>query len=175
VRVLVDQAAQDGFSADLLCVDAGHRGAGSVRFVVGDALRYALVRPGCVVVRLVVGQDGAQDPLHGGRCHGDAEFRQFAVDPAVSPQRIPLRQANDEAGDARDCRRAAGLASSARVVLSRGRFAVPGQQRRGRNGEDVGPAPAGKESCRSTSSSASFVRSLRNTRTARPSSGPTSR
>ena len=49
VRVLVDQAAQDGFSADLLCVDAGRRGAGSVRFVVGDALRYALVRPGCVV------------------------------------------------------------------------------------------------------------------------------
>src|ERR1019366_7585334 len=45
VRVLVDQAAQDGFSADLLCVDAGHRGAGSVRFVVGGALRYALVRP----------------------------------------------------------------------------------------------------------------------------------
>src|ERR1022692_4948962 len=58
VRVLVDQAAQDGFSADLLCVDAGHRGAGSVRFAVGDVLAYALVRPGRVVVRLVAGQDG---------------------------------------------------------------------------------------------------------------------
>src|ERR1039457_2646348 len=63
VRVLVDQAAQDGFSADLLCVDAGHRGAGCARFVVGDALRYALVRPGRVVVRLVAGQDGAQVSL----------------------------------------------------------------------------------------------------------------
>jgi len=49
VRVLVDQAAQDRFSAGLLCVDAGHRGAGTVRFVVGNALRYALVRPGRVV------------------------------------------------------------------------------------------------------------------------------
>jgi hypothetical protein len=28
VRVLVDQAAQDGFSADLLSVDVGHGGAG---------------------------------------------------------------------------------------------------------------------------------------------------
>src|ERR1039457_1978674 len=63
VRVLVDQAAQDGFSADLLSVDAGHRGAGSVRIGVGDALRYALVRPGRVVVRLVVGQDGAKVSL----------------------------------------------------------------------------------------------------------------
>jgi hypothetical protein len=34
-RVFVDQAAQDGFSADLLCVDVGHGGGGSVRFVVG--------------------------------------------------------------------------------------------------------------------------------------------
>jgi hypothetical protein len=38
VRVFVDQAAQDGFSADLLCVDVGRGGAGSVRFVAGDAL-----------------------------------------------------------------------------------------------------------------------------------------
>ena len=32
--VFVDQAAQDGFSADLLCLDAGHGGAGSVTSVV---------------------------------------------------------------------------------------------------------------------------------------------
>ena len=51
------------FSADLLCVYAGHGGARSVRFVVGDALGDALVRPGRVVVRLVLGQDGAQMPL----------------------------------------------------------------------------------------------------------------
>jgi hypothetical protein len=63
VRVLVDQAARDGFSADLLSVDVGQGGAGSVRFLVGDALGDALVRPGGVVVHLVLGQDGAQMPL----------------------------------------------------------------------------------------------------------------
>ena len=41
VGVFVDQAAQDGFSADLLSVDIGHRGAGSAGLVVGDALRDA--------------------------------------------------------------------------------------------------------------------------------------
>jgi len=60
VRVLVDQAAQDGFSADVLCADAGHGGAGSVMFAVRDALGDALVRPGHVVMRLVVGQDRTQ-------------------------------------------------------------------------------------------------------------------
>ena len=39
------RAGQDRFSADVLSIDVGHRGAGSVRFVVGDALRYSLVRP----------------------------------------------------------------------------------------------------------------------------------
>jgi len=63
VRVLVDQSAQDRSSADLLCVDAGHGGARSVRFAVWDALGDALVRPGRVVVHLVLGQDGAQMPL----------------------------------------------------------------------------------------------------------------
>ena len=88
-----------------------------------------------------------------------------------------------------------GLAPLARVVLARSQLAMPGQQRRGRHGEDFGPAAAGYEpgqrgeqypvgrlvahppawrrstafSCRSTSSSASFARSVRNTRTARPS------
>jgi hypothetical protein len=63
VRVLVDQAAQDGFSADVLFADAGHGGAGSVMFAVRDALGDALVWPGHVVVGLVVGQDGAQMSL----------------------------------------------------------------------------------------------------------------
>ena len=62
-------------------------------------------------------------------------------------QRILLRQANDKAGDARGRRRAAGLAPIARVVLARGQPAVPGQQRRWRDGEDFGPAPAGYEPC----------------------------
>jgi hypothetical protein len=39
---------------------------------------------------------------------------------------ILLRQPNDEAADARDCWRAAGLAPPGRVVLFRGQFAVPG-------------------------------------------------
>ena len=43
VGVFVDQAAQDGSSADLLSIDVGHRRAGSVTFVARDALRYALV------------------------------------------------------------------------------------------------------------------------------------
>ena len=90
---------------------------------------------------------GMQDLPPGGRRFGDAEFRQFAVDPAVSPQRILLRQPNDQAGDARDCWRTAGLPPPARVVLSPRQFAVPGQQRRGRNRQDFGPAPAGDEPC----------------------------
>src|SRR6516162_2627503 len=43
-----------------MVVDGGHRGAGTVAFVAGDALPDALVRPGSVVVRLVFGQDGVQ-------------------------------------------------------------------------------------------------------------------
>jgi hypothetical protein len=60
IRVFVDQAAQDGFSADLLYIDVGHGGAGSVTFIVGDALGDALMRPGGVVLHLVLGQHGAQ-------------------------------------------------------------------------------------------------------------------
>ena len=88
-----------------------------------------------------------QDLPHGGRRYGDAELRQFAMDPAMSPQRILLRQANHQAGDAPDRRRAAGLAPLARVVLAASQFAVPGQERRGRHGEDPGPAPARQEPC----------------------------
>jgi hypothetical protein len=43
VRVFVDQAAQDRFSADLPPFDVGHGGAGSVKFVM-DALGNALVQ-----------------------------------------------------------------------------------------------------------------------------------
>jgi hypothetical protein len=62
--------------------------------------------------------------------------------PAVTPQRILLRQANDKAADARECWRAAGLTPLARVVLLRGQLALPGQQRRGRDKKDPSPAAA---------------------------------
>ena len=86
-----------------------------------------------------------QDLPHRGRRHGEAELRQLALNPAVSPQRILLRQPNDKACDARDRRRTTGLAPFTRVVLHRGQLAVPGQQRRGRHGKDLCPAPAGEE------------------------------
>jgi len=70
---------------------------------------------------------GMQDLPHGRRRNGDPEFRQLVVDAAVSPQRILLRQENDEACGARECWREAGLAPVARPVLSRGQPAVPGQ------------------------------------------------
>jgi hypothetical protein len=67
--------------------------------------------------------------------------------PAVSPQRILLCQANHQAADARERRRAAGLAPPARVVLAASELAVPGQERRGRHGEDFGPALARNTPC----------------------------
>jgi len=70
--------------------------------------------------RLRADARSSQDLIDGGRRDRDAELGQLAVDPAVvAPQRISFRQANDKAGDAADCRRAAGLALPARVVLSR--------------------------------------------------------
>ena len=78
-------------------------------------------------------------PHGGGRdCH--AELCEFAVDPAVSPQRILRRQADDKPGDAGDRRRAPWLAPLARLVLLRRQPAVPGQQRRWRHGEDFRPS-----------------------------------
>jgi len=43
VRVFVDQAAQDRFSADLPAFDVGHGGAGSVKIAM-DALGNALAQ-----------------------------------------------------------------------------------------------------------------------------------
>jgi hypothetical protein len=85
VRIFVDQAIEDGFSADLLSVDVG--GAGSVTFVVGDALDYALVRPGRIVVRLVFGQDGAQMSLAQDQ-HAVQEFTAPGCRPCVRRSRF---------------------------------------------------------------------------------------
>ncbi len=80
--------------------------------------------------------------VDGGWRDGAAEFRQLAVDPAVSPQRIRSCQANDEARHALDCWRAAGLAPIAGAVFLRGQLAAPGHESRWRNREDFRPAPA---------------------------------
>jgi hypothetical protein len=58
--VLVDQAAQDRFSADLADAELPGDDAGRIVRAVGDALADALMRPGGVVVLLVFGQDGSQ-------------------------------------------------------------------------------------------------------------------
>jgi hypothetical protein len=60
VHVFVDQAVEDGFPADLPCVGVGYGRWLSVRFVGGDVLGDALVRPGRIVVHLVFGQDGTE-------------------------------------------------------------------------------------------------------------------
>ena len=138
---------------------------------------------------------------HGGRRDHHAELRQLAMDPAVSPQRILPCQPNDQAADVRGRRRAAGLAPLACGVLAASELAVPGQERRGRTGKTSVQRLLGRTrasaashtrspgsyrirptfrrstafSCRSTSSSASFARSPRNTRMAKPSTRRVSR
>jgi hypothetical protein len=62
-HVPVVQATQDGFPEDPPAVEVGNGEVPTVVFAVGDALRDALVRPGCVVVHLAFSQDGAQMAL----------------------------------------------------------------------------------------------------------------
>ncbi len=91
---------------------------------------------------------GDRWPGYGGGCRGQA-----AVSPRVTwwprasePGDEPAGFAfGVQAGDARGFRWTAGFAPLARVVLSRGQLAVPGQQRRGCHGKSLCPAPAGKE------------------------------
>jgi hypothetical protein len=58
--VFVDQAAQDGSSVDPRGAGVGQGEAGGGRIPAGDMLCGALVRPGGVVVLLVLREDGAQ-------------------------------------------------------------------------------------------------------------------
>src|SRR5213078_5233051 len=60
VRVLVDQAAHDASSVDPSGVEVGQGGAERVAIAVRDVLSDALVRPGGVVMRLLLGEYGAQ-------------------------------------------------------------------------------------------------------------------
>jgi hypothetical protein len=96
---------------------------------------------GARAARCRVEASSVQDLPDGGRRHGDAKLEQLALDPAVAPQWILPRQAQHQLLDPRGCGRAAGPAPPARVVLLRGQPAVPGQERGGRDGEHLGPAP----------------------------------
>ena len=58
--VFIDQPVQYGFSADSLDIEVDRCDAGSFAPIAGNALGDALVRPGRVVVGLVLDQDGAQ-------------------------------------------------------------------------------------------------------------------
>ena len=58
--VFVDQPGQDGFSADSVDIEVDCCDAGSLTLIAGNALGDALMRPGRVVVGLVLDQDGAQ-------------------------------------------------------------------------------------------------------------------
>jgi len=82
--VLIDEAAQDRFSSDSLGIEVGHGDAGHVVQAAGDALGDALVRLGCVVVRLVFGQDGAQMAL----CENQQAVGQLAAQGAGGRSQI---------------------------------------------------------------------------------------
>ena len=80
-RVFVDEAAQDGFPDDPCAVDVGNGEVTAAVFIAGDALGDALVRPGRVVVHLVLGQDGVQMGLP-----------RISTRSRVSRRRVPTRR-----------------------------------------------------------------------------------
>src|SRR5271165_4075507 len=80
-----------------MVVNVGYCGGGSVAFVVGDALRDALVRPGSVVVRLVFGQDRLQMSLAGDQ-HAVQELAAQRADQAFA-DRVHARRLDSSAQD----------------------------------------------------------------------------
>jgi hypothetical protein len=130
-------------------VQPGQRHRVNMQEIGGEdpgGLRVQELAPGrAVPARRGIDARGAEDLIDRGRRDRDAELGQLAVDTAVTPERVFVRQADGEPGDAPDRRRAAQFASSAGVVFPGGEPAVPGQQRRGRHGKDLGPAPARNE------------------------------
>jgi hypothetical protein len=63
VDIFVDQAVEDGFSADLPCVDVGYGRAVDVGFVLGDVLGDALVRPVCSAPDIRPGRRASASPM----------------------------------------------------------------------------------------------------------------
>jgi hypothetical protein len=80
--VFVDQPVQYGFSADSLDIEVDCCDAGSLALIAGNPLGDALMRPGRVVVDLVLDQDGAQMRL---------TKDQHAVE-ELSRRRVPRRR-----------------------------------------------------------------------------------
>jgi hypothetical protein len=70
---------------------------------------------------------GAQDLVDGRGRDGQTQLGQLAVNTAVAPERVLVRQADGEAGDAPGRWCSASLAAFAGVVFPGGEFAVPGQ------------------------------------------------
>jgi hypothetical protein len=88
---------------------------------------------------------GTEDFPDGGWRNRHAELGQLAVDPPVSPQRVLLRQADGEAGDAAACRRAAGLAALLVSYFPAASLRYQASSVTGVTGEHLGPAPARDE------------------------------
>jgi hypothetical protein len=87
-----------------------------------------------------------QDLPHSRRGDPMPESDQFALDPSVSPARVFASQIKDELLDRRASGWPPGRASACAVVpLPGDESAMPGQDRRGLNREDVAPAAAGEQ------------------------------
>jgi hypothetical protein len=76
---------------DRSAVEVDDGGVAAIVFTVGDALGDALVRPGRVVVRLVLGQHGAQVRLPEDR-HAVEELSAQSADEALADRVAPHRQ-----------------------------------------------------------------------------------
>ena len=148
VHVLVDQAVENGFPADLPCVDVGHRGVGNAAFVAGNVLRDALVGP-------------ARCPRAGNRRRGSRRPGRVGTAARLGPRgAVPDRCPWYAGFPRRQMARPSRRASSVR----RGSGDIP-------TADSPSPGETWRRStafsCRSTNSSASFARSRRNMRAAR--------
>ena len=98
--VFVDQPVQYGFSADSLDIEVDCCDAGSFALIAGNPLGDALMRPGSVVVDLVLDQDGAQVRGSLGN-YGLADTARLARGKPARPGRPPARPAATAAPTAR--------------------------------------------------------------------------
>ena len=89
---------------------------------------------------------GGQDLPDRGRRDRMPQLSEFALDPAVAPLRILVRQAQHQPFEGGGCRWSTSVAAVRGVVpLLREQSAVPGKEGAGRDGEDRRPAGAGDQ------------------------------